>query len=345
MRSVRPASGVKHRVARLQLAGINANKSQLADERISHDLESQSGKRLVIRRLAGNHFAVVRIRAFHFAGIERRRQIIHHRIEQRLYTLVLESGADHNRKQFQVNRRLAQRSPQFLGGNGLAFEELVQDLVVVFSDSLDQLRVEGFGFLLQLGRNFAGNVLGADRVVLPDDRLHLDEIDHAFELVFLADGNLDRDGLGVEALADGIDGMLEVRAHLVDLVNEANSRHAVLIGLTPDFFRLRLHAVDRVEHRHRAVQHAQRALDFSGEIHVAGGINNVDANVAPGAGGRGGSNGDAALLLLLHPVHGGRAFVDLSDAVRLSRIEKDALRRSGLTGIDVGHDADVPAPF
>jgi hypothetical protein len=29
--------------------------------------------------------------------------------------------------------------------------------------------------------------------------------------------------------------------------------------------------------------------------------------------------------------------------VRASGIKKDALRRSGLAGIDVGHDADVPA--
>ena len=179
----------------------------------------------------------------------------------------------------------------------------------------------------------------------PHDRLHVDQIDDAFELIFLADGNLNRDWLGAEALADGIDGMLEIGAHLVDLVDETNSRHAVLIGLPPDFFRLRLHAMHRVKHRDRAVQHAQRALDFRREIHVAGGINNVDANVAPGAGRRGGRNRDAALLLLLHPVHGGSAFVHLSDAVRLSRIKQDALRRSGLAGIDVGHDADVPAAF
>jgi hypothetical protein len=37
--------------------------------------------------------------------------------------------------------------------------------------------------------------------------------------------------------------------------------------------------------------------------------------------------------------------VDLSDAVRASGIKQDALRRSGLTGIDVGHDADVSATF
>ncbi len=165
------------------------------------------------------------------------------------------------------------------------------------------------------------------------------------ELVFLSDGNLNRDGLGIEAFAEGIDGMLEIGAHLVDLVDKTNSRDAVLIGLTPDFFRLRLHSVDGVEHGHRAIENAQRPLHFGGEIHVAGSINNVDANVAPGAGGGGGRNGDAALLLLLHPVHGGSAFVDLSDAMRLSGIEKDALGRSGLAGIDVGHDADVSAPF
>src|SRR4029077_20979811 len=205
--------------------------------------------------------------------------------------------------------------------------------------------MEGFGFFLQLGRNWAGRVLGADGVILPDNRLHLDEVDYAFELVFLADGNLDGDRLGIEALADGIDGMLKIGAHLVNLVDKADTRHAIFVRLTPDFFRLRLHAVYCIEYCYRAIEHAQRALHFGGEIHVPGRVNNIDPNVAPGAGGRGRGNGNAALLLLLHPVHGGCAFMHLSDTVRLSGIEKDALRRSGLTGIDVGHDADIPAPL
>ncbi len=177
----------------------------------------------------------------------------------------------------------------------------------------------------------------------PGDRLHGDQIDDAFELVFLSDGNLDRDRLGIQALADGIDGMLEIRTHLVDLVDETNARNAVLVGLTPDFFRLRLNAVNGVKHSYCAIEHAQGALDLGREIHVAGSIDNVDANVAPGTCGRGGGDGDAALLLLLHPIHRGRAFMDLSDAVRAACIEQDALRRSGLAGIDVGHDADVSA--
>ena len=137
--------------------------------------------------------------------------------------------------------------------------------------------------------------------------------------------------------------MLEISTHLVNLVNKANSRDAVFIGLPPDFFRLRLHAVNRVKHRDCAVEHAQRTLDFRREIDVAGRINNIDANVAPGAGRRRGRNRNAALLLLLHPVHGRSAFVHLSDAVRPSRIKQDPLRRSGLPGINVRHDADIPA--
>src|SRR6185369_7846360 len=195
------------------------------------------------------------------------------------------------------------------------------------------------------GGNLAGDVLGADGVVLPHDRLHFDEIDDASELVFLSDWDLDRYRFGVEAFAEGIDGVFEIGAHFVNLVDETDARNPVLIGLAPDFFRLRLHSVDRVEHGHRAIEHTQGPLHFGGEVHVSGSINNVDTNVAPGAGGGGGSDGDAALLLLLHPVHGGSAFVDLSDAMRLSSVEKDALGRSGLAGIDVGHDADVPAPF
>src|ERR1700730_2687690 len=114
--------------------------------------------------------------------------------------------------------------------------------------------MERFGFLLQFGRDLTGDILSTDRVILPDNRLHLDEIDYTFELVFLADGNLDWDGLGVKALTDGIDRMLKISAHLVDLVNETDTRDTVLVSLAPDFFRLRLHPVNRVEHGNRAIE-------------------------------------------------------------------------------------------
>src|SRR5918995_582655 len=66
--------------------------------------------------------------------------------------------------------------------------------------------------------------------------------------------------------------------------------------------------------------------------------------VAPEAGRRRRRDGDPALLLLLHPVHHGGAFVYLADLVRNSGVEQDALGRRRLSGIDVRHDADVARP-
>ena len=148
-------------------------------------------------------------------------------------------------------------------------------------------------------------------------------------------------GLPPSLRDDLLERPLEVRADAVHLVDEADARHAVLVGLAPHGLGLRLDAGDRVEHGDRAVEDAQRALDFGREVDVAGRVDDVDAVLAPEAGRRGGRDRDAALLLLLHPVHDGRAFVDLTDLVGDAGVEQDALGRGGLAGIDVGHDADV----
>jgi hypothetical protein len=57
--------------------------------------------------------------------------------------------------------------------------------------------------------------------------------------------------------------------------------------------------------------------------------------------GGGGGDGDAALTLLLHPVHLGGAVVDLADLVDAAGVEQEALGHGGLAGVDVGDDADV----
>jgi len=58
--------------------------------------------------------------------------------------------------------------------------------------------------------------------------------------------------------------------------------------------------------------------------------------VVPEAGRGRGRDRDPALLLLLHPVHGRGALVDLADLVGFAGIIKDALGRRRLAGIDVG---------
>ena len=168
-----------------------------------------------------------------------------------------------------------------------------------------------------------------------------DEVDHAAEVALGADRQLHDRGDRVEAVADHRDAALEVGADAVHLVDEAEPRDGVLVGLAPHGLGLGLDAGDRVEHRDRAVEDAQAALDLDGEVDVAGRVDDVDLAVAPLRGGRGRRDRDAALLLLDHVVHHRGAFVHLADLVGAAGVEEDALGRGGLARVDVGHDPDV----
>src|SRR5262249_19957246 len=79
-----------------------------------------------------------------------------------------------------------------------------------------------------------------------------------------------------------------------------------------------------------------------GEVDVARSSDDVDAVIAPEARGGGRSDGDAALLLLLHPVHGGRTLMDLAHFVGNPRVIKDALGGRSFPGVDMRNDPDVP---
>src|SRR6185312_14122383 len=183
-------------------------------------------------------------------------------------------------------------------------------------------------------------------VRVPHQRLHLDEVDHALEVVFRADRDLHRQGARAEALADHVHTAREAGAAAVHLVDVANARHAIVVRKTPVRFRLWLYAGDTVEHHYSAVQYAQRAVHLDGEVDVPRGVDQVDLLVAPEAGDRGALDRDAALLFLLEVVRRRRRLqvlgvMDVDDRVLAPGVIQDALRRRRLAGIDVGDDADV----
>ena len=133
----------------------------------------------------------------------------------------------------------------------------------------------------------------------------------------------------------------EIRAHDVHLVDVGHAGHTVLAGLLPDHFRLGLDTALGAEYSDSAVEYAQRTLNFHGKVDVAGGVDYVDGMTLPLGGGSGRGNGDAALLLLSHPVHRRAALMGLTQTVYAACVKQDALCRGGLAGVDVGHDANV----
>ncbi len=241
---------VEHARAGLELAGVDAEVGQLADERVGHDLEGQrrEGLRLVgrARRRAAFGLAADRLDALHGRHVERRGQVVDDRVEQRLHALVLERGpAQHgregDRERGLANRRLQQR----LRDLGL-LEDQLEELVVEVRDLLEQMLARGGGGVGQLGRDLALVLLGAE-VVEVVDRAHLDQVDDAGEVALGADRQLDRHRVRAEAVDHRLHAAREVGADAVHLVDVGDPRDAVLVGLAPDRLRLGLDAGDRVK--------------------------------------------------------------------------------------------------
>ena len=143
--------------------------------------------------------------------------------------------------------------------------------------------------------------------------------------------------------------VVEIGAHDVHFVDIDHAGDLVVVGLAPHSLRLGLHAALGAHDGHRAVQHAQGALHLHGEVHVTRGVDDIDTGLGelvlaalPIAGGGSGGDGDAAFLLLGHPVHGGGTVVGLADLIVDAGVEQNPFCRGGLAGVDMSHDTDVP---
>src|SRR6202035_355068 len=134
-----------------------------------------------------------------------------------------------------------------------------------------------FGGGKQIRRNVAVFEFDALANLIPDDRFHLDEVDHALEVVFRANGNLDRYRDAFQPFADLPLHAKEVGADAIHFVDESDARHLVLVCLAPDGLRLRLHATDRVVDHAGTVQHAHRALHLDREVDVPRRVDDGDA--------------------------------------------------------------------
>ncbi len=340
---------VQHGVATVQGARVDTEEGQRADERVGDDLEGQRRERRLVVRLAG-HFdgVVVNVHALHVRHVDRRRQQLDHAVQHGLHALVLEGRAAVHRHDLGGQGTGTQRVDDFGLGQLFAAQVLFHQLFAGFGSGLDHELASFFRSRLQIGRDVAVLELHALRGFIPVDGLHLQQVDNALEVVFSADRQLHRHGNRAQLGLQLADDLLEVGTGAVHLVDERDAWHVVLVGLTPHGFRLRLHATDGAQDEDGTVEHAQRALNFDGEVDVPRGVDDVEAvlrqglvHALPERGGGSGLDRDATLLLLLHPVHGGGAVVHFTDLVALAGVEQDALGRGGLAGIDVSHDAEV----
>ena len=168
-----------------------------------------------------------------------------------------------------------------------------------------------------------------------------EQVDHALEAGFFTDGQLNGHRTCLEPAANGLDGALVACAHPVHFVDEANAGHVVLICLAPHRLRLGLHAGHGIHNYNAAIQDAQAPFHLGGEVHMAGGIDDIDPMVAPIGGGGGGGDCDAPFPFLGHPVHGGGPLVHLPHAADPPGQKQQPFGNGRLAGIYVGNEPDI----
>ena len=210
--------------------------------------------------------------------VDRAWQIVDDRVEQRLHALVLERGAAQHRPELAGDRALLDAALQRLDRDVALFEILLHRLLIDRHGGVEQ----DLAILGGLARRASAGIVlvvvfRAEFAAFPDDRLHLDEVDDAEELVFLADRQLQRQRDDVQLLLQRVERAEEVGAGAVQLVDEDDARHVVAVGEPPVGLRLRLHAGDALDDEDRAVEHAQAAVHLDVEIDVAGRVDDVDA--------------------------------------------------------------------
>ena len=334
--------GIEHIAALLQHTGVDAHEGELA-EGVCHHLERQGAEGGVV--IGGAHrFCAIGQQTLDRGNIHRGRQVIHHRIQQQLHALVLEGGAAEHRHQAVLQHTVPDALAQLRFRQFAGFQELFDQILIGFGDGLHQLGAP-FGGLIGHGGGDVGFFDVLAELILVDEGAVLNQVDDAAQLALSADRQLNRGGVGLEAILDLLVHLQEVGAGAVHLVDEHHARHVVAIRLAPHGFRLGLHATHGAEHGDHTVEHTHGALHLNGEVHVAGGINDVDAVIAPAGGDGRRGDGDAPLALLGHPVRYGGAVVHLTDLVHHTGIEQDPFRGGGFTGINVCRDTDISDAF
>ena len=282
---------IQNGFARLQHARIDAQEGELTDIRVGHDLEGEAREGSVVARFASG-FLIIEVEPRHRGDVHRRGEQFDHAVEHALHALVLERRTAEHRLNFTGDRTSAQALDDVGFGQLAVFKVGVHQLFVGFGSRFDELFVPFVGHVNEVGGNVDVVELRALAGIVPNDALHLDEVNNTLEVVLGADRHNHGNGVGLQAQLHLFDDLEEVGAGAVHLVDERDAGHLVLVGLTPNGFGLGLNAAHSAVHHHRAVEHAHRAFDFDREVHVPRGVNNIEAvglelhvHAAPEAGG------------------------------------------------------------
>jgi hypothetical protein len=173
------------------------------------------------------------------------------------------------------------------------------------------------------------------------------QVPDAAEITGDAHGPGQGHGLQPGALGDLVHEGQGVQARAVPLVDDRDDGEVALLADLEQLHGLRLKALGRIHEHHGAVHGGENPVGVLGEVRVAGGVQQVDHGVPVGELQGGRADGNAAVLLHLHPVRDRLLAVGLAAGSTRGAdhlgVEGQGLGERGFAGVRVGDNGERAA--
>ena len=206
--------------AGLKDAGVDPQEVQIG-VRLGNDFENQGRQRFARIAFALNDFAgLVRVEPANRRDVQRRRQVVGYRVQQGLHAHVTQRRAAQHRLAAQADGAGPEGGPHLAFLERASLDVLFHQVVVELGQFLFKLTPGLPSLALEIGGNIHQFKVAAVAPVI-EHGLHAYQINVATEGIFAPDRELDRDRVAGQAIADGGDGVFEIRAGFVHLVHEA----------------------------------------------------------------------------------------------------------------------------
>ena len=209
-----------------------------------------------------------------------RGQVLDDRVEQAVGAEVAGRDAAGDREQAAVVGPLLERGDDLLVGDLLALQVALHQRVRGLRDLVHQLLAVLLRLVRELVRDRDLAQFSLAVAVVPVG-LHVDQVDHARDLVLGADRDLGGDDVLAESGLERFERAEEVGALAVEHVDEHQPGEVELGRPLPQPVGVDLDAHHRVDHEHRGLAHAQRAERVGDEARIARGVDQVDLAVLP----------------------------------------------------------------
>ena len=144
-----------------------------------------------------------------------------------------------------------------------------------------------------------------------------------------------------QATGDPVHHGLHVDRRDVRLVDEDDHRQGLRLQRLKEQLGLRLNALRRADHQHRAVQRPERTLDLGRKVHVTGRVQQVYAHALPGQPHTAGLNGYAPPLFHGQAVRMRGALIHAPGLADRAAKQEHLFGEGRLARVHVGEDADI----